>query len=251
MKNIKFDFTNQNILVTGASSGIGKRIAVDLSNAGATVFAIARREHELKELQQTYVNIIPVVCDVTDYAIVNEKIKNLILQFGKLDGLVGCAGIFDLMPLRVLDLNRAKNIMEVNFWANINMLKLLSKRNISNDYASFVLLSSVAAHKGTKSALIYSASKAALLMAMKIIAKEISIRKQRINTISPGWIQGTEITNNEKNNFIEDILKSSTVEYPFGLGETADVSLICQFLLSDAAKWITGADFIVDGGYLA
>lgn len=251
MENVKFNFSNHNILVTGASSGIGRQIAGDLSNCGATVFAMARREHELKELQQVHNNIIPVVCDVTDYTTVNGKIKNLIQEFGKFDGFVGCAGISELIPLRVMDLNRAKNIMEVNFWANVNLLSILSKRNISNNNASFVLLSSIAAHKGAKGEFIYSASKAAMIIFVKTIAKEIATRKQRINTVSPGWIEDTEITNTAKNSFTETILNNLNETYPLGLGEKTDISSMCLFLLSDAAKWITGADFIVDGGYLA
>lgn len=251
MENIKFDFTGKNILVTGASSGIGEKTAVDLAEAGAKVFALARRERELKKLHVAYANIIPIVCDITDYSAVNDKIKYIVTQHGKFDGFVGCAGISELIPLRVLDLERAKNIMEVNFWSNINLLSLLTKRNISNLNASFVLLSSVAAHNASKGEFIYSASKAALLMAGKSLAKEIAVRGQRINTISPGWIQDTEITNNAKNNYTDEIFQRIISTYPLGLGEKRDVSELCLYLLSDSARWITGTDFLVDGGLLS
>lgn len=251
MENIKFDFTDKNILVTGASSGIGKKVVLDLAIAGAKVFAIARRGQELRELHNAYMNIIPLVCDVTDYKKLNESIKNIIKKYGKLDGFVGCAGISELIPLRVMDMDRAKNIMEVNFWANINLLSLLTKRNISNDEASFVLLSSVAAYKGSKGEFIYSATKAALTISAKTLAQELSARSQRINTISPGWVVNTEITDAARNSFTEEIFKHLTSTYPLGLGEKSDISSMSLYLLSDASKWITGADFIVDGGHLA
>lgn len=251
MENIKFDFTGKNILVTGATSGIGEKTALDLAGAGAKVFALARREQELKKLHDSYMNIIPIVCDITDYFVVNDKIKDIVIQHGKFDGFVGCAGISELIPLRVLNLERAKNLMEVNFWGNINLLGLLAKRNITNNNASFVLISSVAAHSGVRGEFIYSASKAALLVAAKSLAKEISGRGQRINTVSPGWVQDTEITDKAKDNFTNEVFKNLISTYPLGLGEKRDVSAVCLFLLSDASKWITGADFIVDGGHLA
>lgn len=251
MENISFNFTGKNILVTGATSGIGLKITMDAAIAGAKVFAMGRRQDELDRLAEKYANVIPVTCDVTDYLEVNDKIKYIVTQYGKLDGFVGCAGISELIPLRVLDLERAKMIMEVNFWGNINLLGLLIKRNITNDNASLVLISSVAAHSGLGGEFIYSASKAALLIAAKSLAKEISVRGQRINTVSPGWVQDTEITDKAKENLPAEVYKNLISTYPLGLGEKRDVSAVCLYLLSDAAKWITGADFIVDGGYLS
>lgn len=251
MENVSFDFTGKNILVTGATSGIGLEIAINVARGGAKVFAVGRRQDELNKHAEKYSNVIPIECDITDYLAVNDKIRYIVNQHGKLDGFVGCAGISELIPLRVLDLERAKMIMEVNFWGNINLLGLLAKRNITNNNASFVLISSVAAHCGVKGEFIYSASKAALLISAKSLAKEISGRGQRINTVSPGWVQDTEITDKAKDNFTDVVYKNLISTYPLGLGEKRDVSAVCLFLLSDAAKWITGADFIVDGGHLA
>lgn len=250
MENIKFDFTDKNILVTGASSGIGKKVVVDLAEAGARVFAIARREQELNELHNTYVNIIPIACDVTDYTKINESIKIVVKEYGKIDGFVGCAGISELIPLRVMDLERAKNIMEVNFWGNINLLALITKRNISNDKASIVLVSSIAAHKGVKGKFAYASSKAALIASVKCFAHEIAPRL-RINTISPGIIKETGCNNNLLSSIPDEVAEDLKNLYPFGLGEANDISAIIMFLLSDVSKWITGADFIVDGGHLA
>lgn len=250
MKNIKFDFTGKNILVTGASSGIGKKVVVDLAEAGARVFAIARREQELNELNNTYINIIPLACDVTDYTKINDSIKNIVKEYGKIDGFVGCAGISELIPLRVIDMDRVKNIMEVNFWANINLLALITKRNISNDKASIVLVSSIAAHKGVKGKFAYASSKAALIASVKCFAREIAPRL-RINTISPGIIKETGCNNNLLSSIPDEVAGDLNNLYPFGLGEVNDTSAIIMFLLSDASKWITGADFIVDGGHLA
>lgn len=251
MMNVKFDFRNSNILVTGASSGIGKKITVDLAEAGANVFAVARREQELNELKNMYSNIIPIACDVTDYELINNKIKNIINLYGKIDGFVGCAGISELMLLRVMDLNRAKNVMEVNFWANINLLSMISKRKFSKDGASFILISSIAAHKGEKGEFIYSATKAALNIVVRSLAKEFSLRKQRINTISFGWIKDTNITCSAEESFTDNIFRKLIDTYPLGLGSKEDASSMCLFLLSNGTKWITGTDFLVDGGHLA
>lgn len=250
MENIKFDFTGKNILVTGATSGIGEKTALDLAGAGAKVFALARREQELKKLHDSYMNIIPIVCDITDYFVVNDKIKDIVIQHGKFDGFVGCAGISELIPLRVLNLERAKNLMEVNFWGNINLVTTINKRSISNDNASLVLVSSIAAHKGVKGKFAYASSKAALIAAVKCFAHEIAPR-MRINTISPGIIENTGCNDGLISSIPENVAENLIKMYPLNFGKVNDITNMIMFLLSDASKWITGADFIVDGGHLA
>lgn len=250
MENVSFNFRGKNILVTGATSGIGLKIAIDIASSGAKVFAVGRRQDELNTLAEEYANVIPVPCDVTDYLAVNDKIKYTVTQYGKLDGFVGCAGISELIPLRVLDLERAKGIMEVNFWGNINLLALLAKRNITNDNASFVMISSIAAHKGVKGKFAYASSKAALNAAIKCFSHELAPRI-RINGISPGIITKTGCNDRLIESIPNVTAKDLKNLYPLNFGNVDDISKMAMFLLSDAAKWITGADFIVDGGHLA
>lgn len=243
MAKVSFDFTGNNYLITGASSGIGKQIALDLAYAGANILVISRRENELKKLQTEYPKKISIVsCDVCDKQTVKSAVENFIKEKGLFNGFVHAAGIYDFSPINIFDKNEFQKMMDVNFWAGIDIIQFISKKKYSANEASFVMFSSVSALKGEKGALVYSASKAAVSTAVKSIAKELYTRKIRVNAIMPGPV-ATPMTQVEG---IENLLE----RIPFGIGNTTDVSYPVLFLLSDGAKWITGTDFIVDGGYI-
>ena len=248
MKDVSFDFTGKRFVVTGASSGMGRQIAIELALAGATVLAIARRAERLSKLAEQYPDkIVPGVLDVCDFEKMSEIISSFVKKYGKLNGAVHAAGIFASTPLRKYDESTAKNVMDVSFWSGIRLMQFVNKKKYSEDGCSSVLFSSVAATIGEKSNFAYSAAKSALRAAVRSIAKEVYTRRNRINTISPGWVN-TEMTRIET--------ESSSLPPKFfewhllGIGEPEDVSGMVLFLLSDRAKWITGTDVVVDGGYL-
>lgn len=248
MKQVTFDFTGKNFIVTGASSGMGRQIALELAEAGAKVLAIARREKELQQLNLLYPDlIVPASLDVCDEEKLETAIKDFISQYGKIDGAVHAAGISKLTPLRAYDNDEAKQIMDVSFWAAVKLMQIATKAKYSNIGASFLAFSSVCAIHTDKGLFAYASAKAAIKIAMKTFAKETSNRKLRVNIISPGWVNTNMTTGLEETHNLSEVNSSSLL----GAGNPEDVSGMVLFLLSDRAKWITGTDVIVDGGYLA
>lgn len=242
MAEVSFDFTGNNYLVTGASSGIGKQVVLDLAASGAKVLALARREEELKQVESEYPgNISIAVADVCDKNAVKEAVLSFVSVNGLLNGFVHAAGVYQFSPVNVFDKEQYYKIMEINFWSGFDIVQFLSKKKFSSDYSSFVMFSSVAAIKGEKGCFVYSATKAAVSTAVRSVAKEISGRHLRINTVMPGCV-ATPMTKVNGIDITDKIL--------FGMGIPSDISSPVLFLLSDGAKWITGTDFVVDGGYL-
>lgn len=248
MSKVTYDFTGERFVVTGASSGMGRQIAVELAGAGAIVLAIARRTERLAELEKEYPGkIVPGAFDVRDSEKLVEAINSFVAGHGKLNGAVHAAGIGASTPLRAYDEEAARAVMEVSFWSGIRLMQIVNKKKNSTPGCSSILFSSVAAHIGEKSFFAYSASKAALQIAVRSLAKEIYQNGNRINTIAPGWVE-TEMTQwaDETGTTAPKMFD----RYLFGTGKVQDVSGMVLFLLSERAKWITGADFVVDGGYL-
>ncbi len=240
--NVTFDFSGQNLLVTGASSGIGRETARELLEAGATVMGIARHFPESDELTEEYPGRwVPMKADVTDLATVEEVVTAFVAKHGKLSGCVHSAGMAVLLPVNVWDHEQAKRVMDVNLWAGEALLKLLWKRKYHEVGFSHVFISSVSAQKGQKGLSIYAASKAAVESLVRTAAQELAVKGQRVNSVCLGWIE-TGMTRDTEN----DVPPS-----PLGSGRTEDAVGMILYLLSDRARWITGANFIIDGGYLA
>ena len=248
MSRVVFDFTGENFVITGASSGMGRQVAVELATAGANVLAIARNEARLQELQTQYpANISVAALDVCDSEKMENAIKDFVKEHGKLHGGVHAAGITDITPLKSYDKDKARKIMDVNFWAGANFLQYATKKRISNDGASFVLFSSVYAQLSPKGMFVYGAAKAGINIAVQSLSKEIAKRKQRVNSIMPGWVE-TGMTD-----MIGDISNKSDIvgNELLGTGSPCNVTGMALFLLSDRGCWITGSNIAVDGGYLA
>ena len=248
MSNINFNFTGKKFIVTGASSGMGRQVAVELAAAGAIVLAIARREAELGILQQEYPNNIFIAAvDVTDKIALENAIKQFVLQNGKINGAVHAAGISGLTPLKAYDSAQCEKIMNISFWSGVDLIQIATKSKYAEVGSSNVLFSSVSSYTGEKAMFAYSAAKAAVKIAAKSFAKEIANKSHRINTISPGWVN-TQMTEG-----LKDENNATQVEnrHLLDIGRPSDVSGVVLFLLSDRASWITGTDIVVDGGYLA
>jgi 3-oxoacyl-[acyl-carrier protein] reductase len=243
--SVSFNFIGKRFVVTGASSGIGRQIVVELAQAGAEVLAIARRQAELEVLRNNYPDCITIASlDVIDKDLLEETINQFVLKKGKIDGSVHAAGMLKMTSLRAFNALDAKKMMDISFWAGVNLLQLLTKKKNCGLITSHVLISSAGACKGQKGMFAYSATKAAMQAAVRSLAKEIAVQGHRINTISPGWVN-TSLT--------QETLSSESViaEHLLGVGEPEDISGMVLFLLSQRARWITGANFVVDGGYLA
>ena len=242
---VNFDFTGKRFAITGASSGMGRQITKELAIAGADVLAIARRLPELKQLQSEYMERITIAnADVLDYESIEQHVNAFVQEKGKVAGSVHAAGILSFTTLRGFDEMQAKKMMDISFWAGIHFLQLLTRRKYAMDITSHVQFSSVSALKGQKGLSAYSATKAAVQAGMRSFAREIAERGHRVNVVSPGWVN----TNMTKDKLVDDEIAN---EHLLGTGIPEDVAGMVLFLLSDRARWITGANFVVDGGYLA
>lgn len=249
MSNVCFDFSGENYVVTGASSGMGRDITIALAAAGARVLAVARNIEALKEVKTQHPgNITVAPIDVCDYESLELAVKSFVDSNGKVKGCVHAAGIVGFTPLRAFDRRLANNIMNTSFWGGINLAQIVNKKKYSLQGCSTVLFSSIASKRGEKTLFVYSAAKAALNAAVKSIAKEIAGDKKRVNTILPGWVK-TNMTSDVAARI--DLDESVYKRHLLGLGEPADVTGMVLFLLSDDAKWITGTDIVVDGGCLS
>lgn len=248
MPQVSFDFTGKNVVVTGASGGIGQQIVRELTASGAHVLALARNIKSLESIQEACpANITIAACDVTIPAALEDSIHTFVSKQGKLHASVHVAGTIGLTPLKMYDPAEARCIMETNFWAGIELVRLATMNKYAEHGSAHVLFSSVSAYSGEKGLFAYSASKAALLTAVKSLSKEIAIKGHRIMSISPGWIN----TALSEKLAAPDNQDSMAKKHLLGYGQPQDVSGMVLFLLSDRARWITGTDFIVDGGFLA
>ena len=246
---IKFD--GENILVTGASDGIGKAICILLNSLGANVIGIARSEDKLKLLKEemTYKEKFSYV--IRDLSVDIDELPNLVSEivkeYGKLNGLVYAAGKTELLPIKGLTITNLDNIYDINLKSLIMISKgFVDKRN-SLDNSSIVYISSIASILGEKGMISYSISKAAINSLVKTLAVEVASRKVRVNCILPGYIE-TQMTLKTKSINSNKFLNELETMYPLGLGEPEDIANIVTFLLSDKSRWITGQNIVVDGG---
>lgn len=249
MSDIAWDFHGKRYVVIGASSGIGRQIAMELVSAGAEVLAIARSQERLDNLAAQSSLITTAQLDVTkasreDWATV---LGAYVSVHGKLHGGVYTAGIVGLTPLRSYDEELAHNIVETSFWGAVHALQGLSKRSVSVSGASFVLFSAVAWKSCEKGMFAYAAAKAALVAAVRSFAHDLARDKKRINSISPGYVR-SEMT--DRSAALTGTPEHIIQKHLLGIGEPEQVTGMALFLLSDRAAWVTGEDFVVDGGYM-
>ncbi len=240
-----FSLEGKTILVTGASSGIGRAVAIECSKMGAVVFLSARNDARLREtleaLEGDWHQII--VADLTD----EETIKALVEQVPQLDGVVCAAGISMLKPIQVLSEKDIQTIFATNYSAPVLLTKALVKKRKLNNEASLVYISSVSGNGNTATALsLYGSSKSALNSFAKYAALELSGKKIRCNTICPGRIETNLLQNQTMS--AED-LEKDIAKYPLHrYGKPEEVAQTAVYLLSDATKWITGTSITIDGG---
>ena len=189
MGQISFNFSGERYVVTGASSGMGRKVALELASSGADVLALGRNEERLQSLYQLNPeHIVIESVDVCNTKKMEDVIANFVTKHGKLKGGVHAAGIMGLTPLRSIDVNQAKKIMDVSFWAGISLLRLITKAKYGERGTSTVLFSSVCAESAEKGMLAYAATKAAINSGVRSVAKEVASKGLRVNSILPGWV---------------------------------------------------------------
>jgi NAD(P)-dependent dehydrogenase (short-subunit alcohol dehydrogenase family) len=243
-----FTLEGKTILVTGASSGIGRATAVECSKMGAKVIITARNQERLNEtllLMDNQDSHKMILADLSN----DEEIDRL-MKFisGKLNGIVHCAGFLISKPFQFLSRDNIKETMKVNFESPILLTQLLLKDKKIDTVASVVFISSVSGVFCSAFALsIYSASKGAINGAIKGLAIDLAVKGIRVNSVNPGMID----TNIYKSGVLSDEqIQADIKKYPLKRhGKPEEVAYGVIYLLSDASKWITGSSLVIDGGY--
>ena len=245
-----FTLKEKTIIVTGASSGIGRQCAIDCSKMGAKVILIARNQERLEETLGSLDNNDHQVYsyDLTQIDGIKDLVNEIVSSNGKINGLIHAAGIEITKPIKLLEPCDFEMIYRTNNLSGFELMRQLSSIKNMNKGGSIIFISSITAIIGRSGVAAYAASKGAMISATKTFALELAKRQIRVNCISPGTIL-TPMMQKYLND-LDEISRQKRVDgFPRGLGETTDISNACIYLLSDASRWITGQNIIIDGGY--
>lgn len=254
MTGSPFTLEGRKILITGASSGIGKAAAKLASALGAQCVINGRDE---TRLSATLSELIGEGHKAIDMPLTPENCKELVIKavaiVGPLNGFVHCAGIEKTMPFRMTELEDLHEIMEVNldaFWEITR--ELVKKKNHEQGELSIVGIASAAGQYGASGKTAYAASKGALISLIKSLASEYAGQKIRFNCVSPGFVETPMLDNVKRLYKTEEEFEQAIVKkHALGLGTPEDVANAAAYLLSDAGRWVTGTVMNVDGGYLS
>ncbi len=248
------NLAGKRILITGASSGIGKDTAIMLSAQGAECILVARREDKLQEVLSMLACIGEVkhsyYCfDLCKTDEIEEVVKKIVTEQGKLDGMVYAAGVGTSAPFIQFTPEKVRKVFDINFFGFVELARQICKKGRFHEEMRIVGISSVAATRGDKSHMAYSASKAAMDGAVRCIAKEVAEKGICINTVAPA-MTATDMYKHylekygEESGSNQELLKRQYL----GIAETFDVANAVAYLLSPAARFITGISLPVDGG---
>ena len=247
------DLTGRNILVTGASSGIGRAIAICCSQLGAKIIGLGRDSGRLEETKTLLTGSDHHMhsVDLCDGNALSLFVENLKSSGTVIDGLIHAAGISGTHPLQVINDEKLTQFIETNITAAIKITQAVTKKAIfSPDGGSIIWVTSVMAHAGESGKSLYALTKGALTAAAKSLAIELATRKIRVNCIAPGVVE-TPMVQNAYYSQDEATLNRIKSLHPLGLGKPEDVAQAAAFLVSPMSGWITGTTLVVDGGYLA
>lgn len=243
-----FDFSGKTILIAGASSGIGREIAISFSNLGAKLILLARREEKLKETLKLLLgeNHQYYVIDLVEINTIETMMKKIVAEHGILDGLVYSAGIGATFPINIMKPEKVDAALKINFCAFYEMVRQFVKKKNCARGAKIVGISSMASIQSNKGQSIYAASKAAMDMAVRCLAQELSEKGITINTIQPAWV-ATEmyqeyLTQNP------DKEKEIREKQPLGVITPAVIAQQAVYLFSPYADKITGTSISVGSG---
>ncbi len=243
----------KNIMITGASAGIGRATAIECNRSGAAVHLVGRNEEELRrtfaELQGEGSSYH--VFDLHDMERYPELVSEIVDKGGKLDGFVHAAGIQYMLPLASTLPEHYSDTLEINTISAFELARIATqKKNIALSGMQIVFVASVMSVVGDGCMTSYAASKTALVGGARCLAVELASRGIRVNCVSPGSLEDTRLAN-LRSMLSEDDLLAYWQKYPLSTGGTGDVASLCVYLLSEHAKWITGQNFVIDGGYSA
>lgn len=243
MNNAIFSLEGKTILVTGASSGIGKATAIECSKMGANIFLSARNK---ERLEQTLLEMAPgnhsiITADMTHL----EDVQKLAEEVSVLDGVALIAGINDKMIIKKIDDEYVSKMLTTNLSGPALLVKSLLKGKKIAKQASIVFMSSVSAFYPSVSNAMYAASKAAVNQFAKVLALEVLPLKARVNCIQPAFVE-TEMIHK----YSEETLSEIRNNYPLGrFAKPEEIAYAVIYYMSDASQMVTGTSLVIDGGF--
>ncbi len=240
-----FDLTGKKILVTGASSGLGKQSAITLSNYGAQLFITGRNT---ERLQKTFDQLegdhhSQIIADLTDL----DQINKLVEAMPKLNGILYSTGVSSIIPAGFVKPEELDRVMEANFKTTVNLNTAILKKKKIEKGGSILFITTISTTYPFVGGSLYVSSKAALEGYARVLTLELAQKKIRINCLRPAFVKGPMLDDTEKQ-LSKEIIEQIDAKQPLGLGKPEDVAHAVVFFLSDASKWITGTNIILGGG---
>lgn len=239
------------VVITGASSGIGRAVAELCLERGLGVVVSARTQADLQDAFGGYgpdrVQILPF--DFSQVDAIQGYGKEVLNRVGAVRGLVHSAALQETMPINMAKPAEVVRLFTINTFAGIELVRTFSRNKMYDPAnSSFVLISSMAAHEGSLGNAIYGASKGALEGFLAPAASELVRRKIRLNVVVPGFVR-SRMTTSFTDKVGDEQLEKLRSQYPLDFGEPSDIGQLITFLLCEESRWITGQQFVADGGH--
>ena len=230
-------------MITGASSGLGAAAAIECSKMEGSLIVTGRNVERLNDTfnQLEGKNHLQLPFDFLD----NNKIDEFVNSLPPLDGIALCAGITKTIPVKFISNDNINEIFQINLISSMQLIQKLLKQKKINKGGSIVFISSISTAYADKGNSIYAASKGGINSFMKVLALELASQKITANCIQPGMVPTGMLAAGV---ITEDQLIEEKKNYPLGFGEPTDIANGIIYLLSDAAKWVTGSVLTIDGG---
>ncbi|MEI7662880.1 MAG: SDR family oxidoreductase [Bacteroidota bacterium] len=241
-----FDLKGKTVLVTGASSGLGRQTAITASEYGARVIVTGRNAERLDETWHALAGEghLQILADLT----IQADIDRLVAGLPELDGLVHSTGISDLAPARFITQEIISRTFRISFDASVLLTAaILGKKKLAKGHSSIVFISSISTRYPFVGGAMYISAKAALEAYARVLALELAPRGTRVNCIAPAFVR-TPMLSETARNFSQEAVDKIEERQLMGLGDPADVANTIVFYLSDASKWISATNLILGGG---
>lgn len=244
------NLTGKRILVTGATGGMGLETSIQLSKLGANVVICGRNDEKIQEVYNRLEGAghAKYVLDLNAVDSIERIIKTIVNECGIFHGFAHCAGIAPMRPLKMTKRENIIEVMDANLFSFIEIVRCITKKGFFADEGSIVAISSTASIQGKQSKVAYSASKAALDGVIRCLVCDLKKKKIRVNSIVPCWVN-TRMYKNYIDRYPDTFEVQEIKEKQYmGVTEPIEVANTIAFLLSDAAKTITGTSILIDGG---
>jgi len=236
-----FSLAGRRILITGASSGLGRAAAQELARAGAVLQLSGRDAGRLEEAAAS----LEGSGHTSHRAALPEDAEALAGACGELDGVLHAAGVDLIVPAAFAGADKLAQVQRINYEAPLLLMQALLRSKSLRDGASVVFVTSIAGRTGTAGYALYAGSKGGLAAAARALAVELAGRRIRVNCLAPGFVetpmtQATPLSVADKERYL--------ARYPLGPGAPEDVAQAARYLLAPASRWVTGTELVIDGG---